>query len=260
MFVDSHCHLDRLDLSSYDNSLAAAVAAAEAERVSHFLCIGIDFEHMDDVMAAANLASNIFATVGVHPLYQESETPTVERLVEFAKAHDKIVAIGETGLDYYYCKGDLDWQRDRFRTHLQAAFATQLPVVIHTRDAKEDTLAIMKEEKADSNGGVLHCFTEDWPMAEKALDMGFYISISGIVTFRNASELREVVKKIPIDKLLIETDSPYLAPVPFRGKSNEPKYIAKVAEQVAELKGVSVDTLAATTTKNFFDLFQPNEA
>lgn len=255
MFVDSHCHLDRLDLNSYDGSLPAAIAAAEAEKVSHFLCIGIDLEHMPDVLAAANLANNIFATVGVHPLYQESQTPTVDGLVAMAKAEEKIVAIGETGLDYFYCKGDLSWQRDRFRTHLQAANEVGLPVIVHTRDARTDTLDILKEENAQEFGGVLHCFTEDWNMAKQALDLGFYISISGIVTFRNADELRDVVKKIPMDRLLIETDSPYLAPIPYRGKSNEPKYVVKVAEKIAELKGISVEQLAEQTTNNFFSLF-----
>ena len=255
MFIDSHCHLDRIDLESYQGSLSAAVAAAEAEAVSHFLCISIDLENFPAVLQAANSAANIFATVGVHPLYEESKAPTAEGLVELATGNDKIVAIGETGLDYFYCKGDLSWQRERFVTHIQAAVAAKLPLIVHTRDAKNDTIELLRANGADICGGVLHCFTEDWPMAKLALDLGFYISISGIVTFRNADELREVVKQIPLDRLLIETDSPYLAPVPYRGKSNEPKYLPHVAQTVAELKNISVEERGQKTSENFFQLF-----
>jgi len=255
MLVDSHCHLDRLDLEPYEGSLAKAIAAAEANKVSHFLCIGVELETIDDVLAIANSAENIFASVGVHPLHQDSRAPTVEDLVGIAQAEKKVVAIGETGLDYHYCSGDLSWQRDRFVTHLHAADQLKLPVIVHTRNAQTDTVDLLRSENAREFGGVLHCFTEDWSMAKQALDLGFYISISGIVTFNNATELRDVVKKIPLDRLLIETDSPYLAPKPYRGKSNEPKYISQVAACVADLKGISVEQLGEITSRNFFELF-----
>ena len=266
MFIDSHCHLDRLDLASYEGSLPAAIAAAQGARVSHFLCISVDLESFPAVLNVAKSQANIFASVGVHPLhrhsenqnsaYQAEQTLTPETLVDLAQSHERIVAIGETGLDYYYCKGDLRWQRERFAVHLQAAYAAQLPVIVHTRDARQVTIDMLRQEKADTNGGVLHCFTEDWSMAKQALDLGFYISISGIVTFNKADQLRSVVKQVPLDRLLIETDSPYLAPKPHRGKSNEPKYLPHVAAKVAELKNLSEAELGEITSNNFFRLFK----
>lgn len=254
MLVDSHCHLDKLDLSPYNNELSSAIDAAKEKGVEHFLCVGIDLEHLDDVLGIANEYRAVSASVGVHPLYQESRDPTVEELVKAAK-HEKVVAIGETGLDYFYCKGDLEWQRKRFEVHIEAAQQSSLPLIIHTRDAKEDTLSILRAGQADQVGGVLHCFTEDLDMAEQAMEMGFYISISGIVTFRNADALREVVRAIPIERLLVETDSPYLAPVPHRGKSNEPKYVMDVAKFIADLKGLTLEELINVTGENFFHLF-----
>ena len=254
MFIDSHCHLDRLDLSPYENDFEAMLQSAHDRQVSSMLYVSISMAQFCPMYELIEPHESIYASVGVHPLSAADEQVSVADLVEQA-SKERIIAIGETGLDYFYCKGDLSWQRDRFRTHLQAANEVGLPVIVHTRDARTDTLDILKEENAQEFGGVLHCFTEDWNMAKQALDLGFYISISGIVTFRNADELRDVVKKIPMDRLLIETDSPYLAPIPYRGKSNEPKYVVKVAEKIAELKGISVEQLAEQTTNNFFSLF-----
>lgn len=254
MLIDSHCHLDRLDLKSYDGDLNKAIQAAFDAGVSHMLCVSIDLESFPAVQQLAESYPQIFASVGVHPLYEESQAPTVEALVQLAD-HEKVIAIGETGLDYHYGKGDLSWQRDYFRTHLQAARQVGKPVIIHSRSAKEDTLKILREEKAEESAGVLHCFTEDLDMAEQAIELGFYISFSGIITFNNAQALREVVKALPIERMLIETDSPYLAPVPYRGKSNEPRYVTKVAECVAELKQIPLDEVKAVTSQNFFDLF-----
>lgn len=252
MIVDSHCHLDCLDLDKYDGQLQAALTAASQNGVEHFLCVCIDLKNFPKVLAIAEQYPNIHASVGVHPNHKDDPTPSVEELLELAK-HPKIVAIGETGLDYFYHKDDNEWQRERFRNHIRAANHCQKPFIVHTRDAREDTLRIMKEEGAQS--GVMHCFTETWEMAKAALDMGFYISFSGIVTFKNAKELKEVAKKVPLDRILIETDSPYLAPVPFRGKPNEPAYVKHVAEYLAELRGDSFDNIARVTTDNFYRLF-----
>ena len=254
MLVDSHCHLDKLDLSVYDGNLDAALAAAYARQISHILCIGINLENIEDVIQLAERHVPVYASVGVHPLYRESREPTVDDLVAIAR-HEKVVAIGETGLDYFYGEGDLQWQRDRFIIHIEAAKQCGLPLIIHTRGAKKDTLDYLQQFGNGEVNGVLHCFTEDLDMAKQAVDMGFMISISGIVTFRNASELRDVVKALPLDRLLVETDAPWLAPVPHRGKKNEPQYVVEVAEKVAELKGVSLQEVAAVTTGNFFKLF-----
>ncbi len=254
MLIDSHCHLDRLDLTPYQGDLHQAIQAAFDAGVSHMLCVGIDLESFSAVRQLAESYANIFASVGVHPLHEESQAPDVATLVKLAD-HQKVIAIGETGLDYHYGKGDLSWQRDYFRTHLQAAREVGKPVIVHSRSAKEDTLKILREEQAGQAAGVLHCFTEDLDMAEQAIDLGFYISFSGIITFKNAGDLREVVKALPLERILIETDSPYLAPMPYRGKSNEPKYVEKVAECVADLKAVPVDEVKAVTSQNFFDLF-----
>lgn len=254
MLIDSHCHLDKLDLSAHDGDLDAALQAAYARQVSHVLCIGIDLENIGDVIGLAEHYDSVYASVGVHPLYRESREPRLEELLEISH-HPKVVAIGETGLDYFYGEGDLQWQKGRFITHIEAARESRLPLIIHTRGAKEDTLAYLRDQGVGAVNGVLHCFTEDLDMAKQAVDLGFLISISGIVTFRNASELRDVVKALPLDRLLVETDAPWLAPVPHRGKKNEPQYVVEVAEKVAELKGVTLAEVAQQTSANFFNLF-----
>ncbi len=255
MLVDSHCHLDKLDLSPYEGDLNRALSVAMERGVKHVVCIGIDLENTARVVALAEQNSQVFATVGVHPLYRESREPTTEALLRWAQ-HPKVIAIGETGLDYFYGEGDLGWQRERFRIHIEAARECQLPLVIHTRGAKQDTLDYLKAFGGDRLQGVLHCFTEDLDMAKRAIDMGLFISISGIVTFGNASELRQVVKSLPLDRLLVETNAPWLAPMPFRGKKNEPQYVVEVAEKVAQLKGVEITEVAQKTSDNFFGLFQ----
>ena len=254
MLVDSHCHLDRLDLEPYDGQLQGALDKANEQGVSHFLCVCIDLEHFDDVLNPAKEHANIFASVGVHPNEDEGHDPTAEELLKLA-AHEKVIAIGETGLDYFRSEGDLEWQRERFRQHIAASKQSHKPLIIHMRDATEDTLRIMQEEDAGEAGGVMHCFVEDWETAKRALDLNFYISFSGIVTFNSAKELKEVAKKIPKEKMLIETDSPYLAPVPFRGKPNQPAYVKQVAEHIAELRGVRLEEVGEVTTENFFNLF-----
>ncbi|MDX1694060.1 MAG: TatD family hydrolase [Ketobacteraceae bacterium] len=254
MFVDSHCHLNKLDLSLHDNQLDNAVNSARDRGVDTILCIGIDLETMDEVIEVAERYPRVFATVGTHPLYQESREPTVEALLDYAR-HPKVVGIGETGLDYYYCKQDNDWQMRRFGIHVEAARETGLPLIIHTRDAREATIECLKTHGEGKVNGVLHCFTESLAMAEQAVELGFYISISGIVTFRSAKELREVVAALPLERLLIETDAPWLAPVPHRGKENQPAYVVEVAKKIAEIKQVSVEDVAQTTTNNFFELF-----
>lgn len=253
-FVDSHCHLDRLNLEAHGGDFSAMMAATEEAGVSHMLCIGVDLETFPDVQALAEQYPHVFASVGVHPLYKESREPSVTELLERA-VHPKVIAIGETGLDYFYAKEERDWQKRYFIAHIQAARETGLPLVVHTRGAKDDTLSLLREHGGGEVKGVLHCFTEDLDMAQQAIELGFYISISGIVTFRNAESLRDVVRALPIEKLLIETDSPWLAPVPFRGKPNEPRFVANVAECVAELKDVSVEQLGKITADNFFTLF-----
>jgi len=254
MLVDSHCHLDRLDLEPFDGKLDAALEHAQAQGVSHFLCVCIDLEHLEDVLEPANQHDHIYASVGVHPSTTEGSDPSAAELVILAE-HEKIVAIGETGLDYFYNKGDLEWQRERFRQHIRAAKQCNKPLIIHMRDATEDCLRIMKEEDAGEVGGVMHCFVEDWGTAKRCLDLNFHISFSGIVTFKNAQDLKTVAKKLPIEKMLVETDSPYLAPVPHRGKSNQPAYVKHVAEHVAELRGVRMEAIADVTSENFFNLF-----
>jgi len=251
MFVDSHCHLDFPELIT---ELPAVLEAMAAARVTHALCISVTLADWPAVHALATTHPNLHATAGVHPDYEDIDEPTVATLVAMS-AKQKIVAIGETGLDYYRLHGDLEWQRKRFRTHIRAARETAKPLVIHTRSAAEDTLRIMREEAAGEVGGVMHCFTESWPVAEAALELGFHISFSGIVTFRNAKALKDVACRVPLDRMLIETDSPYLAPVPHRGKRNQPAYVALVAEEIARLRGESVETIARATSDNFFRLF-----
>lgn len=252
MFVDSHCHLDRLDLAALETDLAGALDAARARGVQHFLCIGVDLESLPAVLAVADAHDDVSASVGVHPLHLDALEPEIEKLMELA-AHPKVVAIGETGLDYHYDQEKPADQQRRFRKHIEAARRTGKPLVVHTRDARADTLALLREEGASR--GVLHCFTEDWDTARSALDLGFYISFSGIVTFANAKALREVARKVPLERLLIETDSPWLAPVPYRGKTNQPAYVVDVARAVAELRGMGVEELGEQTSANFRCLF-----
>ncbi|NVJ65910.1 MAG: TatD family hydrolase [Gammaproteobacteria bacterium] len=256
MLIDSHCHLDRLDLSAYDHDLNKALDFARSRGVGHMLCVGITMEKFADVLAIAEANEDISCSVGIHPLYDAVANTDVDLLIEKAK-HPKVVAIGETGLDYFYNKDPENHalQQQSFRKHIQAARKANKPVIVHTRDARQDTLDILREEQAEECGGVLHCFTESWEMAKAALDLGFYISFSGIVTFKNASELRDVCRKVPLDRLLIETDSPYLAPVPYRGKSNQPAYVKEVGQFVADLQHVSFDKICEITSNNFKQLF-----
>jgi len=251
MFVDSHCHLDFPELR---NNLDAISAAMDENQVTHALCISVELPTLAAVLEVAQTHERWYATVGVHPDYEETPEPTVEQLVNLA-VHSKVVGIGETGLDYYRLTGDLEWQRERFRTHIRAARIAHKPLIIHTRSAAEDTLRIMKEEGAEGVGGVMHCFTESEAVAFAAMEMGFYISFSGIVTFKNALALKGVAKKIPLDHMLIETDSPYLAPTPYRGKTNQPAYVKHVAEEIAALRDISLAQVAEQTSRNFFNLF-----
>ena len=251
MFVDSHCHLDFPELAA---DLPQLLAAMREHGVTHALCIGVDLPAWPNVVALARAHANLYATVGVHPDYTDTPEPTVAGLVALA-ATPKVVAIGETGLDYSRLQGDLAWQRERFRTHIRAARETGKPLVIHTRAAAEDTLAIMRDERAAEAGGVMHCFTESWDVARAALDMGFHISFSGIVTFRNATALQDVARRVPLDRMLIETDSPYLAPAPHRGRRNQPAWVRHVGEEIARLRGIATEAVAAATSANFFRLF-----
>ena len=223
--------------------------------VSHALCVSVNLEDFPRVLALAEAHPNLFASVGVHPDYENLAEPQAAQLASLAR-HPRVVAIGETGLDYFRLKGDLEWQRERFRQHIRAARECGKPLIVHTRAAAADTLRIMAEEGADKAGGVMHCFTESWEVAQQAMEMNFYISFSGIVTFRNAAALKDVAKKIGLEKMLIETDSPYLAPVPHRGKINQPAFVRHVAEEIAALRGIRVEEVAAATTANFFNLFK----
>jgi TatD DNase family protein len=253
MLVDSHCHLDFPELAS---DTPAVLAEMRDHGVSHALCVAVTLEDFPKVRALAELHGNLYASVGTHPDYPDHPLVSVEELTRLAD-HPKVIAIGETGLDYYRLEGDLEWQRERFRTHIRAARTVGKPLIIHTRAAAADTIAIMKEERADEARGVMHCFTESWETAEAALDLGFYISFSGIVTFKSAAALKEVARRVPLDRVLVETDSPYLAPVPYRGKTNRPAWVKYVAEEIARIRGVSSDEVAEATTRNFFQLFRP---
>jgi len=228
---------------------------AKENHVDFMLCVSVNLEHYPEVLALAEQHPHIFASVGVHPNEQSGADPTAEQLIKLAQ-HERVVAIGETGLDYFRSTGEMTWQHNRFRNHIQAAKAVNKPLIIHTRDAAEDTMRILEEEGAEQCGGVMHCFVENWDIAKRALDLGFYISLSGIVTFKNAADLQEVAKQLPLDRILVETDSPYLAPVPFRGKSNEPAYVIHVAEFLADLRGDDFQQFCNKTTQNFFDLFK----
>lgn len=252
MFIDSHCHLDFPDLAG---NLPDILARMQQNRVSHALVVSVNMPQWPGLMQLVESQPNLFASVGVHPDYEDTPEPTVEELVRLAADNPRVVAIGETGLDYFRLEEPLEWQRERFRTHIRAARQAGLPLIIHTRGAREDTLRLMREENAAECGGVMHCFTESWEMAQAAIEMNFYISLSGIVTFKKAQELHELAARVPLDRLLIETDSPYLAPVPFRGKTNDPSLVIHVAERIAELKGVPVAEVARQTTENFFRLF-----
>lgn len=256
MYIDSHCHIDFPELAA---RLPEIFAKMDENRVSHALCISVDLPDFPRVLELAEKYPHIYASVGVHPDYEDTPEPTVDDLIRLSK-HPKIVGIGETGLDYYRLEGDLEWQRERFRTHIRASRATGKPLIIHTRAASDDTVRIMQEEGAGTTsggaGGVMHCFTESLQVAEAAMEMGFYISFSGIVTFKNAKELQAVARAVPLERMLIETDSPYLAPVPHRGKMNEPGLVRHVAEFLAELKGIPLERVAQQTTDNFFNLFK----
>ncbi len=252
MFIDSHCHLDFPDLA---DRLDEILALMRTNQVTHALCVSVNLDDFPRVLALAEAHAHLYASVGVHPDYPDVTEPSVDSLVRLAE-HPKIVAIGETGLDYYRLTGDLEWQRQRFRVHIRAAKQCGKPLIIHTRSAATDTIRLMQEEGANEAGGVMHCFTESWEVAEAALELGFYISFSGIVTFKNAKALKEVAQKVPLERMLIETDSPYLAPVPYRGKTNEPGLVKYVAEEIARLRGCSIADIAKATTENCFNLFK----
>ncbi|MEQ1638384.1 MAG: TatD family hydrolase [Methylococcales bacterium] len=254
MFIDSHCHLDRIDLQPYLNNFASFMAEAKQQQIDHMLCISIDLEAFPAMAALVADYANISLSVGIHPNENEGHDPGVEELIALAQPA-KIVAIGETGLDYFRSEGDLTWQHNRFRTHIRAAIATRKPLIIHTREAKLDTIRILKEEGAEVVGGVIHCFTEDWEFAQQAMALNFYISFSGIVTFNSAKAIQDVARKVPEDLFLIETDSPYLAPVPFRGRPNYPLYVKHVAACIAELRQTSVERVAEISSANFKRLF-----
>lgn len=254
MLVDSHCHLDQLDLNLFDNSMDNVLSQAAANKVEYFLCVCIDMDNYPAVLDCAKHHIQVSASVGVHPNVTGGADPSVEELVAMAKAPE-IVAIGETGLDYYRSEGNLDWQRARFRRHIQAARQINKPLIVHSRDAEFDTINTLELESANEVGGVLHCFTGSQTMAEACLDLNFYISFSGILTFNSAKELQAIAKTVPLDRILIETDCPYLAPVPFRGKPNQPAYVLHVAEFLAELRGISFAEVAKATSDNFYKLF-----
>lgn len=251
--VDSHCHLDLLTLPP-DDSIEKVINRAKQNGVHYFLNVCVSLKEFPVVLNTAEAYPCVNASVGSHP--NESDEEVTEENLLALGAHQKVIAIGETGLDYFRSTGDLEWQRDRFRTHIRVAKKLQKPLIIHTRDAKEDTIRLMREEHASEAGGVMHCFTEDWAVAEQALEMGFYISFSGIVTFKSAVTIQEVARKVPLDRMLVETDSPYLAPVPYRGQPNEPGYVLHTAEFIANLRNIHVDELAEQTSKNFFNLFK----
>lgn len=254
MLVDSHCHLSLLDAKTQGDT-AQVLASAREQGVEHILCVAIDLETFPEVLGIAQRYAGVFASVGVHPNTDIGNEPDAERLWDLAR-DPKVIAIGETGLDYYRSSGDLGWQRERFRTHIRVARAVGKPLIIHTRSSAANVLAIMQEEGADAVGGVMHCFVDDWECAQRAMALNFYISFSGIVTFRNATAVQEVARRVPLDRLLVETDAPYLAPVPYRGKPNHPAYVRHAAEHIAALKGLPVETIEAATTANFFSLFR----
>lgn len=251
MFIDSHCHLDFPDLSK---DLDGILANMRANEVTHALCVSVELATFPRLLELVVLHENLYASVGVHPDHELEAEPTQAELIRLSQ-HQKVIAIGETGLDYYRLTGDLEWQRERFSTHIRAARECGKPLIIHTRSAAADTLRIMAEEEAGKAGGVMHCFTENLEVAQAAIELGFHISFSGILTFKNATLIKEVAKNIPLDKILIETDSPYLAPTPYRGKTNQPAYVKHVAEEIAKLRGISLEEVGMATTRNFNRLF-----
>ena len=252
LLVDSHCHINFPELRK---DLPTLLENARRNGVGHMLCVSVNLEDYPQVREVADQHDNIFASVGVHPCYEDVQEPTLEELIELGK-DPKVVAIGETGLDYFRVEEqDMIWQHDRFIRHIQAGIAVNKPLIIHTRAAADDTMRMLKEQGADACRGVMHCFAENWDVAQKALDLGFYISFSGIVTFKSAKDVQEVALKCPLDRILVETDAPYLAPVPMRGKLNEPAYVKHTAQFVADLKGITLQELTEATTANFFELF-----
>ena len=251
MLVDSHCHIDFPDLAQ---DFPQLLELMQKNDVGCALCIGVNLQDFPRILLLSEAHSNILASVGLHPEATDVPEPTIPELVALAR-HPKVVAIGETGLDYYWHKDAPEWQRERFRTHIRAALEVGKPLVIHNREATADTLRLLTEEGAKQVGGVMHCFTETWEVAEKVLGLGFYISLSGIVTFKNAQTIKDVARRVPLDRLLIETDSPYLSPVPYRGKVNQPGYVKYVAEEIARLRDISYEEVAKATTVNFFRLF-----
>jgi len=254
MLIDSHCHLDRLDLAPYHQDFSQFLRETRQQGIDHMLCVGISLEKYPAMRALAEGHDEISVSVGVHPNERDCREPSAEELLEWA--HDpKVVAIGETGLDYFRSEGDLGWQHERFRTHIRAARKVRKPLIIHTREARADTLRILREEGAEEVGGVLHCFTEDWETARQALDLNFGISFSGIVTFRNAAQIQDAARRVPDDRFLIETDSPYLAPMPHRGKPNYPAYVRHVAEFLAGLRQTTFETIAEQSSRNYWELF-----
>jgi TatD DNase family protein len=255
MLIDSHCHLNILDLKPFGNDLSLVIDAATRVGIEKMLCIATNQKDLPDVLACADRFQQVYATVGMHPCDSQDNQISKEELISLANK-PKVVGIGETGLDYYYEESHRDIQKDSFRKHIQAAIALNLPVIIHSRSAPEDTLQILKEEGIEKCGAVLHCFTESWDMAKAALDMGIYISISGIVTFKNAHQVKDVASKVPMDRLLVETDSPFLAPMPYRGKPNYPAYVKDVAVYIAAMRGLSFEVFAKATTDNFYQLFK----
>ncbi|GGB92876.1 deoxyribonuclease [Marinobacterium zhoushanense] len=254
MFIDSHCHLDRLDLGRHDGSLANLIQAAGDAGVEEMLCVAIDLNQFEEMYRRVKPFGNVYASAGIHPCHV-GECPFDKERLREAASRERIVALGETGLDYYYSKELAEQQRESFAGHLQLGSEFGLPVIVHTRDAREDTLDVIREHADPNVAGVLHCFTESREMALAALELNFYISFSGIITFRNAEELRDVVRAVPLDKMLIETDSPYLAPVPYRGKQNEPTYVPEVARCIADVKGLRIEEVAEATRENFYQLF-----
>jgi len=255
MLVDSHCHIDFPELAG---EFDAVTAAMRENGVTHALCVSVTLQDFPQVRALAERCPQIYASVGVHPDYPDVPEVTAEELVELAR-HPRVIAIGETGLDYYRLKGDLEWQRERFRTHIRAARRCGKPVIVHMREAAADTLRIMREERVQEVGGVMHCFTGTWEVAQAAMELGLYISFSGIVTFKNAQALKAVAQQVPLTRMLVETDSPYLAPVPYRGKTNQPALVKYVAEEIARLRGLTLEQIGAETSRNFFRLFNVKE-
>lgn len=254
-FIDSHCHLDMLDITVFPQGLADVVQQALDNQVTHMLCVSVDDKKHDILKHISESFPNVYFSVGLHPNDTPERVIVAEDLIKLAD-HPKLIAIGETGLDYYRTTGEVTWQKERFEQHIRAAQTVNKPLIIHTRQARKDTIDILSQHPMHEIGAVLHCFTEDWEMAKAALDLGLYISFSGIVTFKNATEIQAVAKKVPLDRMLIETDSPYLAPIPFRGKPNYPAYVRHVAEFIATLREEPLDTIATQTTQNFFDLFK----